>query len=101
MWLVFFALAAGCSVQLRGLVGGSDAPLPDDSTVAGGGHPLRRLAGVAVSSLGVGLFLIGITSPGTPGDGVALTLSWFFKASGVIVFLVGLPFALMRPRNDE
>jgi hypothetical protein len=100
LWLVLFALAVGCSVQLRGPVGDSDAPIPDGSTVARVGHLLRRLAGVAISCVGIGLLYIGITSAGASGDGFALAISWFFKASGVIVFLVGLPFALMPPRDD-
>jgi hypothetical protein len=100
LWIVLFALATGCAVQLRGPVGDANAPIPDGSTVARVGHVLRRLAGIAISSVGIGLVYIGITSAGASGDGFALAISWFFKASGVIVFLIGLPFALLPPRDE-
>jgi len=100
MWLVFFILAASCSAQLRGTVGDSNAPMPDDSAVARTGTLIRRLAGVAIGGVGVGLFYVGTASAATPGDGFALVISWFFKASGAVLVLIGLAFALLRRRDD-
>jgi len=101
MWLVFFILAVSCSHQLRGPVGDSNAPIPDGSPVARAGSVLRRLAGVALACVGVGLFYVGTASAATPGDGFDLVIRLFFKASGVILVLIGLALALLPRRDDR
>ena len=98
--LVFFILAASSSAQLRGPVGDADAPVPDDSPLSRAGSLLRRLVGLTIACVGVGLIYSGIASSGDSTDGLRRVISWFFKAGGVVFALIGLALALL-PRRDD
>ncbi len=100
MWLVFFILLAGSLVQLRGPRGDVSAPVRDGSPVARVGSLLRRLVGVTLGLVGVGLLYLGIAQAVPSGDGFAITISWFFKASGLLLVLIGLALALLPSRDD-
>lgn len=100
MWLVFFILAASCSAQLRGAPGDTDAPIPDDSTIARAGSLLRRVTGMAIGLVGVGMFFLGVASRARSGDGFALVIMWFLMASGVVLVLIGLALVFLPRRND-
>jgi len=99
IWLIFFLLAIGGYLQMRGASGDMSGPAPDHSPIAKAASGLRKATGWILGAVGALILLRGASFfSGSHARGADF-IEVMFLAGGALLLLVGVALLRVPSRN--